>query len=171
MASETALGSLDYPARFRDLYLFRRARLDWRFYHGVHTNSPAPLRHLCLAVATPTPSSDASDLAAVFATLAHIREDTHDLGRAIDDAFPGARHAAPPRARRRVPRLSITGLCRPKRAGDQPACAPAQPAGSAYRGGGAHADLGSDAFRAAGGGAGTTPLIVIKRDGETWIEA
>jgi predicted ATPase len=95
MASETAFGSLDDPARFPDLYLIRRAMLDWRFYHGFRTDTLAPLRHPCLAVATPTLSSDASDLAAVFATLVHIREDTHDLDRAIDDAFPGAELVVP----------------------------------------------------------------------------
>jgi len=42
-------------------------------------------------VTTPTLSSDGSDLAAVFATLAHIRQDTVDLAAAVDDAFPGAR--------------------------------------------------------------------------------
>jgi predicted ATPase len=95
MASETALGSLDDPARFPDLYLIRRAMLDWRFYHGFRTDSLAPLRHPCLAVTTPTLSSDANDLAAVFATLVHIREDTRDLDRAIDDAFPGAELVVP----------------------------------------------------------------------------
>jgi predicted ATPase len=95
MASETALGSLDDPARFPDLYLIRRAMLDWRFYHGFRTDSLAPLRHPCLAVTSPTLSSDANDLAAVFATLAHIREDTRDLDRAIDDAFPGAELVVP----------------------------------------------------------------------------
>ena len=39
---------------------------------------------------TPTLASDGSDLAALFATLAHIREDTADLDAAIADAFPGA---------------------------------------------------------------------------------
>jgi predicted ATPase len=55
----------------------------------------APLRRPCLAVATPTLSSDASDLAAVLATLVHIREDTEPLDHAIEDAFPGARLEVP----------------------------------------------------------------------------
>jgi predicted ATPase len=49
-----------------------------------------------VAVATPTLASDGSDLAAVFATLAHIRQDTADLDAAIDHAFPGARLIIPP---------------------------------------------------------------------------
>jgi predicted ATPase len=44
-----------------------------------------------VAVAAPTLASDGSNLAAVFATLAYIRQDTADLDAAIDNAFPGAR--------------------------------------------------------------------------------
>ena len=40
-------------------------------------------------------ASDGSNLAAVFATLVHIRNDTVDLNRAIDDAFPGAALSVP----------------------------------------------------------------------------
>src|SRR3979490_1258787 len=60
------------------------------------TTSIAPLRQPCLAVTTPTLASDASDLAAVFATLVHIREEKSDLDRIIDDAFPGATLVVPP---------------------------------------------------------------------------
>jgi len=90
MASETALGSLDDPGRFPDLYALKRTMLDWRFYHEMRTDLEAPLRRPCLAVASPTLASDGSNLAAVLATLVHIREDTVDLDRAIEDAFPGA---------------------------------------------------------------------------------
>lgn len=40
---------------------------------------------------TPTLSSDANDLAAVFATLKEIRKDDHYLQVAVDDAFPESR--------------------------------------------------------------------------------
>jgi predicted ATPase len=90
LASETALGSLQDPARFPDLDVVRRAMLDWRFYHDFRSDRASPLRQPCLAVATPTLASDGSDLAAVFATLVHIRGDTVELDRTIDDAFPGA---------------------------------------------------------------------------------
>jgi predicted ATPase len=53
------------------------------------------MRQPCLAVATPTLASDGADLAAVFATLAHIRQDTVEFDRAIDEAFPGARLDVP----------------------------------------------------------------------------
>ena len=46
-------------------------------------------------MATPTLASDGSDLAAVFATLVHIRQDAVDLDAAIEAAFPGARLVVP----------------------------------------------------------------------------
>lgn len=95
MASETALGAVEDPGRYPDLFMIRRAILDWRFYHGFRTDIAAPLSQPCLAVATPTLSSDASDLAAVLATLVHIRQDATALSRAIDDAFPGAQLEVP----------------------------------------------------------------------------
>jgi predicted ATPase len=95
MASETALGARVDPVRFPDLHMIRQIMLDWRFYHDFRTDAAASLRRPCLAVATPTLASDGSDLAAVFATLVHIREDTHRLDRVIDDAFPGARLVVP----------------------------------------------------------------------------
>src|SRR5260221_1859671 len=95
MPSETALGSFEDPSRFPDLYWLRRNILDWRFYHNLRTDQTSPLRQPCLAVTSPTLSSDGGNLAAVFATLVHIREDTVALDRAIDDAFPGAQLTVP----------------------------------------------------------------------------
>jgi predicted ATPase len=99
MASETALGALQDPARFPDIHALRREMLDWRFYHDMRTDHASPLRQPCLAVTTPTLSSDAANLAGVFATLVHIREDTVELDRVIDDAFPGTRLIVPPPGR------------------------------------------------------------------------
>ncbi|WP_445501275.1 AAA family ATPase [Microvirga sp. G4-2] len=95
LPSETALGSLQDASAFSDLHLARRTMLEWRFFHGFRTDAGSSLRQPCLAVTSPTLSSDGSNLAAVFATLAHIREDTVDLDRAFDDAFPGARLVIP----------------------------------------------------------------------------
>ena len=95
LASETALGALRDPARFPDVDVVRRTMLDWKFYHDFRSDRTSPLRQPCLAVTTPTLASDGSDLAAVFATLVHIREDTAELDRAVDDAFPGARLVVP----------------------------------------------------------------------------
>ncbi len=70
--------------------------LDGRFYHDVRTDAASPLRQPALAVASPTLASDGANLAAVFATLVHIREDTEELDRVVDDAFPGALLKVPP---------------------------------------------------------------------------
>lgn len=96
MASETALSAVRDPARYPDLDAVRQTLLDWRFYHDLRTDPASPLRRPCLAVATPTLASDGADLAAVFATLAHIRGDTADLDAAVADAFPGAQLDLPP---------------------------------------------------------------------------
>lgn len=95
MASETALSSVTDTTRFPDIDTIRRIILDWRFHHGLRTDNASPLRHPCLAVTSPTLASDDTNLAAVFATLVHIRQDTADLDRAIDDAFPGAKLVVP----------------------------------------------------------------------------
>jgi predicted ATPase len=94
--SETVLGRLEDPSRYPELDALRRTLLQWRFYHGLRTDTSSPLRQPCAAVATPTLASDGSDLAAVFATLVHIRQDTVDLDRVIDSAFPGAELVVPP---------------------------------------------------------------------------
>lgn len=88
--SETILGRLDDPSRYPELDRVRRTLLQWRFYHDLRTDPGSPLRQPCIAAATPTLASDGSDLAAVFATLAHIRQDTVELDEAITHAFPGA---------------------------------------------------------------------------------
>jgi predicted ATPase len=95
LPTETALGALGEASLFPDLHPIRQTMLGWRFYHDFRTDSASPLRQPCLAVTTPTLSSDGSDLAAVFATLAHIRGDTTDLDQAVEDAFPGARLIIP----------------------------------------------------------------------------
>jgi len=88
--SETALGRLGDPSRYPELDAVRRTLLAWRFYHDLRTDADSALRRPCVAVATPTLASDGSDLAAVFATLAHIKGDTTDLRAVIAAAFPGA---------------------------------------------------------------------------------
>ncbi|HVJ41931.1 MAG TPA: AAA family ATPase [Dongiaceae bacterium] len=95
MFSETALATVEDPSRFADLYWLRRTLLDWRFYHGFRTDADSPLRRPCLAITTPTLASDGANLAAVFATLVHIRGDKAELDSAIEDAFPGAQLVVP----------------------------------------------------------------------------
>lgn len=95
LPSETMLGRLEDPARYPALDQVRRTLLSWRFYHDLRTDAASPLRRPCVAVATPTLASGGSDLAAVFATLAHIRGDTRDLDALVADTFPGARLIIP----------------------------------------------------------------------------
>ncbi len=90
LASETVLGRLQNPSEFPALDAVRRTLLEWRFYHGFRSDEGSALRRPCIAVASPTLSSDGANLAAVFATLSQIRGDTVDLDRAVAGAFPGA---------------------------------------------------------------------------------
>ncbi|MFN3522805.1 MAG: AAA family ATPase [Phenylobacterium sp.] len=91
LPSETILGRLEDPANHPELDQVRRTLLEWRLYHDLRTDPASPLRRPCVAVASPTLDADGSNLAAVFATLSQIRQDTADLDRVIDHAFPGTR--------------------------------------------------------------------------------
>jgi predicted ATPase len=90
LESETALARLQDPSRYPGLDLVRRTLLEWRFYHGFRTDPASPLRRPCVAVSSPTLASDGANLAAVFATLSEIRQDTVELDEAVSSAFPGA---------------------------------------------------------------------------------
>lgn len=91
LPSETALAAFRDGARYPELEAVRRQMLDWRLYHDFRTDAASPIRQPCHAITTPTLSPDGRDLAAVLATLFVIRQDTGDLGAAVEDAFPGAR--------------------------------------------------------------------------------
>ncbi|HEY9011079.1 MAG TPA: AAA family ATPase [Devosia sp.] len=87
-ASETALSSL--RGAFPEIDAVRYAMSNWRFFHGFRTDRDSPLRQPAPAVTAPMLASDGSNLAAVFATLAHIKEDMTDVDTTIAEAFPGA---------------------------------------------------------------------------------
>ena len=91
LPSETALGSFLDAASFPEVFSARREMLDWRFYHDFRTDIESPIREPCLAISSPTLSSNGSNLAAVIETLARIRQDTTEVDMAVDDAFPDAR--------------------------------------------------------------------------------
>ena len=111
LPSETALASFRDGARYPELEAVRRAFLDWRLYHDFRTDAQSPVRKPCHAITTPTLSHDGYDLAAVLATLFVIREDTVELAKAIDDAFPGARQA-PATKKADVSSASSFRICR-----------------------------------------------------------
>lgn len=92
LSSETALSELrGYP----EIDAVRDTLAAWRFFHGFRTDAGSPLRQPSLALTSPFLSADGSNLAAVFATLRHIKQDSADLDHAIEDAFPGARLGVP----------------------------------------------------------------------------
>ncbi|KQY34462.1 AAA family ATPase [Rhizobium sp. Root483D2] len=95
LTSETAIALLGDAGHYPEIGTFRRAIDGWRFFHGFRTDRDSPLRSPCLAVTAPMLDEDGSNLAAVFATLFHTRQDTVDLDRAIADAFGGARLIVP----------------------------------------------------------------------------
>jgi predicted ATPase len=94
LAGETALAAL--RGTLPELDAVRHMLSAWRFYHGFRTDADAALRKPALAITAPMLDADGGNLAAVFATLAHIRQDTTDLHAAIEHAFPGARLHIPP---------------------------------------------------------------------------
>jgi predicted ATPase len=93
LATETLLSSLrgGYP----EIDAVRSVMANWRFFHSFRTDAGSPLRQPSLAVTSPTLNSDGTNLAAVFATLRHIRQESVDLDEAIEAAFPRARLFVP----------------------------------------------------------------------------
>lgn len=94
LASETALANV--RGTQREIDATRHVIAGWRFYHAFRTDPDSPLRRPSLAVTSPTLDSNGANLAAVFATLRHIRNESVDLDAAIDFAFPGASLQVPP---------------------------------------------------------------------------
>jgi predicted ATPase len=93
LPSETALSGL--RGGHDAIETLRRELEQWRFYHGFQTHPDSALRRPSRAITSPLLAADGSNLAAVFATLRHIRQETADLDEAIDAAFPGARLEVP----------------------------------------------------------------------------
>lgn len=85
--SETALAMLGASGRYPEAGDLRAAVAGWRFYHGFRTDRNSPARKPSLAITSTMLDEDGGNLAAVFATLAHIRQDTVDLDRAVADAL------------------------------------------------------------------------------------
>ena len=87
LPSETAIALLGDAGHYPEIGTFRRAVDAWRFFHGFRTDRGSPLRAPCLAVTSPMLDEDGANIAAVFATLAHIRGDTVELDRVIATAL------------------------------------------------------------------------------------
>lgn len=95
LPSETAISLLGDAGNYPEIGAFRRAVDQWRFFHGFRTDRDSPLRQPSLAVTAPMLDEDGSNLAAVFATLRHIREESPELDAAIASALEGARLHVP----------------------------------------------------------------------------
>lgn len=93
--SETALALLGGAGRYPEVGDLRAAVAGWRFYHGFRTDADLLVRRPALATTAPMLDEDGANLAAVFATLRHIREDTVDLDRCIGEALGGAQLDVP----------------------------------------------------------------------------
>jgi predicted ATPase len=93
LASETALSSVrgGYP----EVAVVRQELSNWRFFHGFRTDADSALRRPCRAITSPLLASNGANLAAVLATLRHIRGETVDLDAAVELAFPGAELVVP----------------------------------------------------------------------------
>ncbi|MCE3543420.1 hypothetical protein LXJ56_24880, partial [Escherichia coli] len=88
--SETALAALGNAGRYPEIGDLRATILGWRFYHGFRTDRDSPVRQPALTITAPMLDEDGRNLAAVFATLVHIRGDTADLDHCIASALGGA---------------------------------------------------------------------------------
>jgi predicted ATPase len=95
LTSETAIALLGDAGNFPEIAAFRRIVNNWRFFHGFRTDRASPLRHPCLAVTGPMLDEDGANLAAVFATLVHTRQDTVELDRILGSALGGAKLVVP----------------------------------------------------------------------------
>ncbi len=95
LTSETALFMLGDAGRYPEISTLRHIIGQWRFYHGFRSDAGSPLRQPCLAITAPMLEEDGANIAAVFATIAHTRQDTIDLDRAVYDAFSGAALSVP----------------------------------------------------------------------------
>lgn len=93
LAAETALSTV--RGGQPEIALVRHELSNWRFFHGFRTDADSTLRRPSRAITSPLLASDGSNLAAVFATLRHIREETVDLDAAISLAFPGSELVVP----------------------------------------------------------------------------
>lgn len=93
--SETALALLGGAGRYPEVGDMRATVGGWRFYHGFRTDAESPTRRAALATTSPMLDENGANLAAVFATLKHIRGDTVELDRCVADALGGAQLDVP----------------------------------------------------------------------------
>lgn len=92
LASETGLSLLRTSP---EISAVRENLANWRFFHGFRTDRDSPLRRPAQALTSPLLASDGANLAAVFATLRHIRHESPHLDEIVELAFPGSQLVVP----------------------------------------------------------------------------
>lgn len=90
LPTQTALSAIPTDIAASTVTALRDTFLDWRFYHAFRVDPDAPVRKPTPAITATKLDSDGGNLGAVFATLAHIREDVNDLRSIVKMAFNGA---------------------------------------------------------------------------------
>jgi predicted ATPase len=78
------------PLSSPELLLLREQMRGWRFYDQFRADLEAPARLPQIGTHTPVLGNDGADVAAALQTILEIG-DPEALGRAVEDAFPGAR--------------------------------------------------------------------------------
>jgi len=95
LATQTALSAIPTDMVSPELANLRATLVGWRFFHAFRVDQDAPIRRSCHAVTSTQLDADGANLAAVFATLEHIRQDSVDLKAIIEKAFVGAQLIIP----------------------------------------------------------------------------
>ncbi|MCB1438863.1 MAG: AAA family ATPase [Nitratireductor sp.] len=90
LPSETALSRIATSDAAPEVVELRETMLQWRFFHAFRTDPQSPLRFPFPAVTATRLDPDGGNIAAVLATLEHIRQDTADIRRIVSEAFDGA---------------------------------------------------------------------------------
>ncbi|TDH35150.1 ATP-binding cassette domain-containing protein [Pseudohoeflea suaedae] len=95
LTSESGLAVLGQSGHYPEIGDLSAQIRSWRFYHGFRSDRDAPVRQPSIAATAAMLDEDGGNLASVFATLAHIRQDTVDLDRLVADALEGGRLVIP----------------------------------------------------------------------------
>lgn len=95
LTSESGLAVLGQSGHYPEIGDLAAQLRGWRFYHGFRSDRDAPARQPSIAATAAMLDEDGGNLASVFATLAHIRQDTVDLDRFIEEALDGAKLVVP----------------------------------------------------------------------------
>ncbi len=95
LTSESGLAVLGQSGHYPEIGDLAAQIRGWRFYHCFRSDRDAPVRQPSIAATAAMLDEDGGNLASVFATLAHIRQDTVDLDRLVADAFAGAKLEVP----------------------------------------------------------------------------